>query len=193
MASLEGIILLVLGALAFLVLLIVLMFFYYYNRIVVLGNRIDNAWSQIDVQLTKRADLVPNLMETVQAYMKHEQKVFKEVTEARAGLLGAKTAEDRMKAGNMLQDTLKTLFAVAENYPELKANQNFLSFQEQLTDIENKIAYTRQFYNDSVLFYNNMVTTIPGIWVAGFMNRRPKPYLEAPAEKKEVPKVKFDV
>ena len=187
------ILVLAVGALAVVVVLLVLAFFYYYNRIVTLGNRIDNAWSQIDVQLTKRADLVPNLVETVQAYMKHEQKVFIAVSEARAGLMGAKSPEDRAKAGNMLQDTLKTLFAVAENYPELKANTNFLNLQEQLTDIENKVAYTRQFYNDSVLFYNNMVTTIPGMWFAGMMSRKNKPYLEAPPEKKEVPKVKFDV
>ena len=181
------------GLIAAVVVLLVLAFFYYYNRIVTLGNRIDNAWSQIDVQLIKRADLVPNLVETVQAYMKHEQKVFIAVSEARAGLMGAKSPEERAKAGNMLQDTLKTLFAVAENYPELKANTNFLNLQEQLTDIENKVAYTRQFYNDSVLFYNNMVTTIPGMWFAGMMSRKSKPYLEAPPEKKEVPKVKFDV
>ena len=171
----------------------IVVFLYYYNRIVVLANRIDNAWSQIDVQLTKRADLIPNLVETVKGYMKHEQKVFIAVTEARAGLMNAKGVEDRAKAGNMLQDTLKTLFAVAENYPELKANTNFLKMQEDLTDVENKIAYTRQFYNDSVLSFNNMVTTIPGMWFAGFMNKKQKPYLEAPAEKREVPKVKFDM
>jgi len=173
--------------------LVIVAFLYYYNRIVVLANRIDNAWSQIDVQLTKRADLIPNLVETVKGYMKHEQKVFIAVTEARAGLMNAKGVEDRAKAGNMLQDTLKTLFAVAENYPELKANTNFLKMQEDLTDVENKIAYTRQFYNDSVLSFNNMVTTIPGMWFAGFMNKKQKPYLEAPAEKREVPKVKFDM
>jgi LemA protein len=184
---------LLLAGIAGLIAIVIVAFLYYYNRIVVLGNRIDNAWSQIDVQLTKRADLIPNLVETVQGYMKHEQKVFIAVTEARAGLMKAKTVEDRAKAGNMLQDTLKTLFAVAENYPELKANTNFLKMQEDLTDIENKIAYTRQFYNDSVLFYNNTVTTIPGMWFAGFMNRKQKLYLEAPAEKREVPKVKFDM
>ena len=173
--------------------LVIVAFLYYYNRIVVLANRIDNAWSQIDVQLTKRADLIPNLVETVKGYMKHEQKVFIAVTEARAGLMNAKGVEDRAKAGNMLQDTLKTLFAVAENCPELKANTNFLKMQEDLTDVENKIAYTRQFYNDSVLSFNNMVTTIPGMWFAGFMNKKQKPYLEAPAEKREVPKVKFDM
>lgn len=184
--------LLVLGVLGVLVLL-VLMLFYYYNRIVELSNRIDNAWAQIDVQLTKRADLVPNLVETVQAYMKHEQKVFTDVTAARSAWMGAKTVEEKAKAGNMMEGTLKTLFAVAENYPTLKANENFKQMQMDLTDIENKIAYTRQFYNDSVLFYNNMVTTIPGMWVAGFMGKKTRVYLEAPAEKREAVKVKFDV
>jgi LemA protein len=189
----DPIILIILLGIAGIVVVLIGLFFYYYNRIVVLSNRIDNAWAQIDVQLTKRADLIPNLVETVQAYMKHEQKVFIAVTEARAGLMNAKGVEDRAKAGNALQDTLKTLFAVSENYPELKANQNFMKLQEDLTDIENKIAYTRQFYNDSVLFYNNMVTMIPGMWIAGMMNRKNKPYLEAPAEKREPVKVKFDV
>jgi LemA protein len=183
----------ILLGLVVLVVLVVLAFFYYYNRIVELGNRIDNAWSQIDVQLTKRADLVPNLVETVRAYMAHEQKVFIEVTEARAALMGAKTVEDRARAGNMLEGTLKTLFAVAENYPVLKANENFKQLQLDLTDIENKIAYTRQFYNDTVLFFNNIVTTIPGMWFASFMGKKMRPYLEAPAEKREPVKVKFDV
>ena len=166
---------------------------YYYNRIVVLGNRIDNAWSQIDVQLQKRADLIPNLMKTVEAYMKHEQKVLIQVTEARAAMVNAKGVEGRAKAGNMLEGALKSLFAVSENYPTLKANENFMKFQEELSDIENKIAYTRQFYNDSVLYYNNMITTIPGMWFASMMKRGDKPYLETPKEKKEVPKVEFDV
>lgn len=183
----------ILGLLVIFAVLFVLILVYYYNRIVVLGNRIDNAWSQINVQLTKRADLIPNLMKTVEAYMKHEQKVMIRVTEARSALVNAKGVEGRAKAGNMLEGALKTLFAVAENYPTLKANENFLKFQEDLTDIENKIAYTRQFYNDSVLFYNNMVTTIPGMWFASVMSRGEKPYLETPKEKREVPKVEFDV
>jgi len=172
---------------------ILILFVYYYNRIAVLSNRIDNAWSQIDVQLQKRADLVPNLVKVVEAYMKHEQKVLIKVTEARSALLKASSVEERARAGNMLEDALKSLFAVAENYPDLKASQNFLSLQEELSDIENKIAYTRQFYNDSVLHYNNLVTTIPGIWFASLINKKQKPYLEVPKEKKEAPKVEFDV
>lgn len=184
---------LILGIILGIIIVLALIIVYYYNRIVVLGNRIDNAWSQIDVQLTKRADLVPNLIKTVEAYMKHEQKVIISVTEARSKLLGAKGVEDRAKAGNILEGALKTLFAVAENYPTLRASENFMKLQEDLTDIENKIAYTRQFYNDSVLFYNNMIKTIPGMWFASPMNRGEKPYLEIPKEKREVPKVEFDV
>lgn len=171
-----------------------LVFVYYYNKIVVLGNRIDNAWAQIDVQLRKRADLVPNLIETVQAYMKHEQKAIKMVTEARERMLSAKTIEEKAKAGNVLEGALKTIFALAENYPQLRATENFAKLQEELSDIEDKIAYTRQFYNDSVLVYNNTITTIPGMWFAAVMGRnKQKPYLEIPEKAREVPKVKFDV
>jgi len=174
--------------------LLVLIFVYYYNKIVVLGNRIENAWAQIDVQLRKRADLVPNLVETVQSYMKHEQKAIRMVTEAREKMLSAKTIEEKAKAGNILEGALKTIFALAENYPQLRATENFAKLQEELSDIENKIAYTRQFYNDSVLVYNNIITTIPGVWFASLMGRtQKKPYLEIPEKAREVPKVKFDV
>lgn len=177
-----------------LIILLGLLFAYYYNKIVVLENRINNAWAQIDVQLRKRAELVPNLVEVVQSYMKHEQKAIKMVTESREKMLGAKSIEEKAKAGNMLEGALKTIFALAENYPQLRASENFAKLQEELSDIENKIAYTRQFYNDSVLVYNNTITTIPGRGFAGMMNRtQKKPYLETPKEKREVPEVKFDV
>jgi LemA protein len=175
-------------------LFLILVFAYYYNRIIVLGNRIDNAWAQIDVQLRKRAELVPNLVKIVQSYMKHEQKAIKMVTEARERMLSAKNVEEKAKAGNVLEGALKTIFALAENYPQLRATENFAKLQEELSDIENKIAYTRQFYNDSVLVYNNMITTIPGMWFAGMIGRtQKKPYLETPKEEREPVKVKFDV
>jgi len=176
------------------IILLVLIFAYYYNKIVVLGNRINNAWAQIDVQLRKRAELVPNLVEIAQTYMEHEQKAIRMVTEAREKMLGAKGIEAKAKAGNALAGALKTIFALAENYPQLRATENFAKLQEELSDIEDKIAYTRQFYNDSVLVYNNVITTIPGMWFAGTMNRtQKKPYLETPKEKREPVKVKFDV
>jgi len=165
---------------------------YYYNRIVVLSNRIDNAWSQIDVQLKKRADLIPNLIETVKGYMKHEKSVFEMVTKARTEMMKAGTIEEKAKASNMLTGALKTIFALAENYPTLKANENFLMLQEELSGIENKIAYSRQFYNDSVLEFNNTITTVPGIWFASMMGKQQKkPYFEVTEAERKVVKVSF--
>jgi len=170
-------------------LVLVAIIVYFWNSIVVLGNRIDNARSQVDVQLKRRADLVPNLIETVKGYAKHERGVFKSVTDARERMLKAGSVEARVKASNELTGALKTLFALSENYPKLKANQNFLQLQEELSSIENKIAYARQFYNDSVLSFNNLITTIPGKFFAG--NRKPREYLEITVSEKAVPKVEF--
>jgi len=175
-----------------LVVIVVAVLFNYYNRITVLSNRIDNAWSQIDVQLKKRADLVPNLVETVKGYMKHEQKAIEMVTQARERMLGAGSVDDRMKAGNALAGALKTIFALAENYPALRASENFKLLQEQLDGIESKIAYARQFYNDSVLAYNNVISTLPGRWFAGMMGRtQQRPYLEIPEAERAAVKVTF--
>ncbi|OIO39924.1 hypothetical protein CO154_02600 [Candidatus Pacearchaeota archaeon CG_4_9_14_3_um_filter_31_7] len=170
---------------------LVLLFLSYFNKIVVLSNRIDNAFSQIDVQLKKRADLVPNLIEAVKGYMKHERGIMTEVTNARKALLAAGDMSQKLKAGDSLQNALKSIFAIAENYPNLKANENFLNLQEQLGDIENKIAYSRQFYNDSILSYNNTVKTIPGMWFASLFKKTEKPYLEAKAEERKNVKVEF--
>ena len=126
-----------------------------YNGLVGSRNKVKNAWSQIDVQLNRRADLIPNLIETVKGYAGHEKNIFKEVTEARAGLMNANGVKEIEGANSQLTNTLKTLFAVAENYPDLKANTNFQELQNQLTESEDKIAYSRQFYNDTVLMYNN--------------------------------------
>jgi len=174
-----------------LVIFFLLIFFGYYNRIIRLENRIDNSWAQIDVQLKRRADLIPNLMETVKGYMKHERETLESVTNARAALMKAKTPQENIDADNMLTGALKSLFAVAENYPDLKANQNFLNLQDELTNTENKIAYSRQHFNDSVLVFNNLVETIPGKWFAGFMNKKTKEMLQIPDASREVPKVKF--
>jgi LemA protein len=163
----------------------------YYNRIIVYENRIDNNWGQIDVQLKRRADLIPNLMETVRGYMQHERGTLEAVTQARAALMGAKTPQESMNANNMLTGTLKTLFAVAENYPDLKANQNFLQLQDELTHTEDKISYARQHYNDSVLAFNNTIETFPGVIFARRMGKTEKPMLQIPEASREVPKVKF--
>jgi LemA protein len=168
-----------------------LIYVYYYNKIIRMENRIDNSYAQIDVQLKRRADLIPNLMETVKGYMKHEKEVLENVTKARTSLMNAKTPQENMQADNMLTGALKTLFAVAENYPDLKANQNFLNLQDELTHTENKIAYSRQHYNDSVLAFNNSIETFPGVTIAKMMGRKERMMLEVPEADKELPKVKF--
>ena len=168
-----------------------LIYWGFYNRIIRMENRIDNSWAQIDVQLKRRADLIPNLMETVKGYMKHEKEVLENVTKARASLMNAKTPQENIDADNMLTGALKSLFAVSENYPDLKANQNFLNLQDELTNTENKIAYSRQHYNDSILSYNNTIETFPGLWFAKRMNRKTKEMLKIPEESKELPKVAF--
>ena len=176
---------------ALIVIILFVVFFGYYNKIIKLENRIDNSWAQIDVQLKRRADLIPNLMNTVKGYMTHEKEVLENVTKARSALMNAETPQENVDADNQLTGALKSLFAVAENYPDLKANQNFLSLQDELTNTENKVAYARQHYNDSVLAYNNTVETIPGKWFAGMMNKKTHEMLQIPEEDREVPNVKF--
>ncbi|MEM4152551.1 MAG: LemA family protein [Candidatus Pacearchaeota archaeon] len=177
-----------------LVVLILIIVLGYYNRFAILQNRIENSLAQIDVQLKKRADLVPNLIETVKGYAKHEEKIMHEVSEARKALVGAIESKDfvkSVKAGDALQNALGRLFAVAENYPNLRANENFLQLQQELSAIEDKIAYSRQFYNDSVLNYNNLCRTIPGVWFAALFGKKAGKYLEIPQAEREAPKVKF--
>jgi len=171
--------------------LIAFIFFYYFNRFAVLGNRIDNSLSQIDVQLKRRADLIPNLIETVKGYVKHEKSAITAVTEARKALVSAKGIEKKVKADNQLESALKTIFAIAEGYPDLKANTNFLELQKELSSTEDKVAYSRQFYNDSILSYNDLCRTAPGVWFAKIYGKKPREYLQiTEAEKKEI-KVKF--
>ena len=176
------------GLVATIVVIVILLFFYYHNRIRILYNRIEEAWAQIDVQLKKRYDMVPNLVETVKGYAKHEKEIFEKVAEARQGMISG-SRDERMESSNQLTNTLKSLFAIAENYPILKANENFKLLQEQLEGIENKIAYARQYYNSSVLSYNNIITTIPGSWFAG--NRTKHEFLTIPDEERSPVKVKF--
>ncbi|MDK2850009.1 MAG: LemA protein [Candidatus Woesearchaeota archaeon] len=173
------------------IVVLVLIFIGLYNRIVELENRIDNAASQIDVQLKKRADLVPNLVETVKGYAAHEKGILETITKLRSELIKAKDLQTKTKVGNQLQEALKSLFAVAENYPTLKANENFLQLQQELSDIEDKIAYARQYFNDTVLAFNNTIEKFPGNIVAKMMNKKEKPYLEVPESEKQVVKVKF--
>jgi LemA protein len=162
-----------------------------YNKLIKLRNRSENAWRQIDVQLQKRADLVPNLVETVKGYAAHEKGVLEEVTKARSIYSQAGTLKEKADATNMLTGALKTLFAVVENYPELKANQNFLLLQEELSGIESKIAYARQFYNDVVLSFNNAQQVFPSNIIANWFGFTPKEYFEIEETKREAPRVDF--
>jgi len=173
------------------IVVLAIIFIYYYNRFAILTNRIENSLSQIDVQLRKRADLVPNLIETVKGYAKHEKGIMEKVTEARKALVGAKDFAGRMKAGNVLENALGKLFAIAENYPQLKANENFLQLQQELAAIEDKIAYSRQFYNDSILGYNNLHQTFPGSFFASLYGKKKKDYLQIPEATRALPKVSF--
>ena len=172
-------------------LVIILVLILIFNGLIITRNRMRNAWSQIDTQLQKRNDLVPNLVETVKGYAKHERETFAMVTQARTAMVNAKSTGDKAKASDLLSGALKSLFAVAEAYPELKANQNFLQLQEELTGVEEKIAYARQFYNDSVLDYNNAIQTVPNSIIAGMFGFGQQEFFEAAAGARAVPKVSF--
>ncbi|MGQ9672938.1 MAG: LemA family protein [Candidatus Aminicenantales bacterium] len=163
-----------------------------YNGLIVMRNRCENAWSQVDVQLRRRYDLIPNLIETVKGYAKHEREVFERVTQARAQAINAGTVKEQAQAENMLTGALKTLFAVAENYPDLKANQNFLLLQEELAGTESKIAYARQFYNDMVMKFNQKQQVFPANIIANMFRFKERDYfeIEEPAAREPV-KVSF--
>lgn len=163
-----------------------------YNSLVRYRNEINNSFAQIDVQLKRRTDLIPNLVETVKGYASHERETLEKVIQARNMAVNATNMEERMAGENMLTGALKSLFAVAEQYPDLKANQNFLALQEELTSTENKVAFARQFYNDRVLAYNNQRETFPSSIIAGMFNFEPKTYFEVVTpEEREAPKVAF--
>jgi LemA protein len=171
--------------------LVVLWFVATYNSFINLKNRVENAWAQIDVQLKRRYDLIPNLVETVKGYTAHEKEIFEKLGELRAKAMGATSVKDIGDANNQISATLKTLFAIAENYPELKANENFLKLQEELTNTENKIAFARQFYNDIVMQYNAKQQRIPDMFVARMMNLTPKEYYPVEEEARGPVKVQF--
>ena len=149
-----------------------------YNRLVTLRTRVENGWSQIDVQLRRRADLIPNLVETVKGYAAHERELFEQVTEARARSMGATGVADQADAENQVSAGLRQLLAVVENYPDLKANQNFLALQEELIGTESKIAYARQFYNDQVMQLNTSIQSFPSSIVAGVFGFEERPFFE---------------
>jgi LemA protein len=163
-----------------------------YNALVRLRNQVDNAWSQIDVQLKRRHDLIPNLVETAKGYMTHERETFEAITNARASAMGAKGVAGAAKAEGALGEALSKFMLVVENYPDLKANQNFLSLQEELTSTENKISFSRQNYNDQVLFFNNKIQMFPSNIIAGMFRFGKRDFFEIEvAAEREVPKVSF--
>lgn len=161
-----------------------------YNGLITMKNRVDESWSDIDVQLKRRYDLIPNLVETVKAYAKHERELFERVSEARSAAMGAKTPEEHAKAENALTGTLKTLFAVAEAYPDLKASENFARLQDELSDTENKIQAARRFYNGNVRDFNTKIEIFPNSLVAGMLNFKKREFFEIEnGEEREVVKV----
>ena len=177
-----------------LVIIVVLVFFVVgiYNNLVTARNKVKNAFAQIDTQLQRRFDLIPNLVETVKGYAAHEKGVLENVTAARSGYMNATTTGEKIAADNQLTSTLKTLFAVAENYPELKANENFSKLQDDLRGTEDKVAFSRQFYNDAVTMYNNKIAVFPNNIVAGvFKFEEEELYKVESDEAKSAPKVQF--
>ncbi|MEK6819583.1 MAG: LemA family protein [Nanoarchaeota archaeon] len=168
-----------------------IIFFYYYNRFATLLNRIENSLSQIDVQLKRRADLIPNLIESVKGFVKHEKSAITTVSNARKALVGAKGVEGKVRADSILEAALGKLFAIAEAYPDLKANTNFLELQRELASTEDRVAYARQSYNDSILSYNTLCTTLPGTFFAKLYGRKEKEYLKTADSERKVVKVDF--
>jgi len=178
----------VLAVIAFLVFFVVSM----YNSLIRLRNQVKNAWSQIDVQLKRRHDLIPNLLEAVKGYMVHERETLQNITNARTQAMSATTVEDKSKAELKLTDAMTKFNLVVENYPDLKANQNFLSLQEELSSTENKISFSRQNYNDQVLYFNNKIEMFPSNILAGMFNFAKEAFFELEDKgEREVPKVSF--
>ena len=173
------------------VVLIVLWAISVYNTLVTLRNRVKDQWAQIDVQLKRRFDLIPNLVETVKGYAKHEKETFEKVIKARNSFNEAKTPEDEMKANNELSNGITKIFALAESYPELKADANFTKLQDELKETEDKISYARQFYNDNVMVYQNKLEMFPSNIVASIFRFKPEPFFAANEKERENVQVKF--
>ena len=173
------------------IIVIVLLIIKFYNDLVNARNRVENAWSQIDVQLQRRNDLIPNIVETVKGYAGHEKETFTKVTEARANMANATSVREVAEADNMISDALKSLFAVSEAYPDLKANQNFIELQQELSETEDKISYSRQFYNDTVLKYNNLCQQFPSSIIASIFHFNKSEFFEAQEGTRAAPKVQF--
>ena len=162
-----------------------------YNSLVTAKARVEESWSQIDVQLKRRANLIPNLVNTVKGYMAHEQKIFEDLTKARQAIQSASGAREASEADQMLKGVLGRLFAIAEDNPELKASENFRELQEELSDTEDKVAYARQFYNTNVMEYNIKIKSFPNVLLVGMFGFKPEEFFEAEETERESPKVEF--
>ena len=181
----------VIGIIVAVVLVILILVIATYNSLVSLRNKVKDQWAQIDVLLKRRSDLIPNLVETVKGYAKHEKETLTEVIEARNKCVAAKTPEEEMKASGELTQALNKILALSEAYPDLKANENFMQLQAELTETENKISSARQFYNDAVLIYKNKIEMFPSNIIANIFGFKPEPFFEASEAEKETPKVQF--
>jgi LemA protein len=177
----------ILGAIA----LLVFFLWFLYNSLITAKVRVEESWSGIDVQLKRRSSLIPNLVEAVKGYAKHEKEVFENVTKARSALMQATGVKEAAKADNMLAGALKSLFAIAEAYPALRASENFKHLQEELSDTESKIAYARQFYNSNVMDFNTKIRVFPNVFLAGMLGFKPAEFFEAEEEEKKEVKLKF--
>lgn len=174
-----------------LILFIAVIFIYYYNRFILLENRIQNSEAQIDVQLKKRSDLVPNLVKVVKGFAKQEKDIFDKITKARTQLMNSENLKEKVSAGDILQKFLGKLMAIAESNPEIKSNQNFLHLQQEISSIEDKVAYARQFYNDSVLDYENLSEKFPGVFFFKLYGRTKKEFLKISESEKKMPVIEF--
>jgi LemA protein len=170
---------------------VLLYLLFVYNSLITLKMRVSEAFSQIDVQLKRRTDLIPNLVEAVKGYAKHEKQLLEKVTEQRANLVNAKGAMEKAKANNQISEALKSLFAVAENYPDLKASQNFMELQQELSDTEDKIAYSRQFYNSNVMEFNTKIAVFPNTIFAGVLGFKSAEFFGVEEKDKQPVKVSF--
>lgn len=181
------------GTIIIIAVLAILIFYVWftYNHLATAKVRIKEAFSEIDVQLKRRVDLIPNIVETVKGYAKHEKEIFENIAKAREGLMGAKTPREKAQSNNILTESLKSLFAISENYPDLKASQNFLELQQELSDTENKIAYSRQFYNSTVMDYNTLLARFPSGPLGHMFGFQEEEFFETGEEDRKPVQVKF--
>lgn len=181
----------IIGIIVVVIILLISWFISTYNKLVQLRNKVNDQWSQVDVQLKRRFDLIPNIVETVKGYAKHEKDTLEAVINARNSAISAKNSNEEMNADNQLSGALNKLFALSESYPELKSDANFKNLQDNLKEVEDKISFARQFYNDTVLKYKNAIETFPIVLIAGMMGFKQVEFFEAKNEEKENVKVNF--